>query len=213
MGVVTLATLALAASPAFSDADRRWTLRLEGGVYQSSGDAATWTQDGAAGPETARLELTDGSGFGAGLEYRVTRRFGLDVSVMFGSYGSDFRVDTATGSLLDSEDIDTSLHTLGVNYHFRPEHRWDIYVGGFVAMAAYDGVIYLSEPGRRDKLTWDDDIGFGARLGVDAPFRAGSPWVGTAQLRFLATILESEFAGRDLDLDPLIATVGIGRRW
>ena len=60
----------------------------------------------------------------------------------------------------------------------------------------------------------DDDFGFGFRAGVDVPIRNDSPWIVSVGVRFVSVILETEAKqARDLDLDPTLATMGIGYRF
>ena len=77
----------------------------------------------------------------------------------------------------------------------------------------FDDVIFLTAAARPEKLTFDDDHGLGAKLGVDVPLRSGSRWFLSAEACFLVTIMESEVAGQDLDFDPLIVSLGVSFRF
>jgi len=79
-------------------------------------------------------------------------------------------------------------------------------------MATFDGVIFLTEEGLREKRPFDDDTGFGLKLGVDVALGAESRWSFNAEVRYLLVLMEAESdsGGRDLDLNPLIGSIGIG---
>ena len=66
---------------------------------------------------------------------------------------------------------------------------------------------------RAHKLSFDDDLGFGLRAGVDVPIGHGGSWIVSAGLRYLKAILESDGTGEDLDLDPLMVSIGVGYRF
>ena len=49
--------------------------------------------------------------------------------------------------------------------------------------------------------------------GIDRPLKQKGGWSFTAELRYLLTIMESEGASEDLDLDPVIPSIGIAYRF
>ncbi len=205
--VVLSSTPLLAAEPE----DNRWTVRLYGaGLYPSGSDVRN---EIAAG--LATFGVSSGTGFGVDLAYRLSSAISLEVGYLVGDFEADFTLDTGAGQLTDTEDIAMDTLSLGVNYHFTPESRADLHAGVLVAMSTFDGVIFLTEEGLREKRPFDDDVGFGLGIGVDIPFGASSRWSFNARIRYLIVIMEAESAsgGRDLDLDPLIPSIGIGYRF
>ena len=100
------------------------------------------------------------------------------------------------------------------NYHFAPGKRADLYAGVWGGFSYYDDIIF-SFPGEDfdEILRFDDDLGFGVKLGVDVPFKRNSRWIFTSEARYLTTILEGEIAGQDLDVDPLMLSLGVGYRF
>ena len=122
-------------------------------------------------------------------------------------------MESAALSLRDSDQIGTYATTLGVNYHLRRESRVDFYVGAFAGMINFDDIVFLTEVGRPDKRTFDDDTGFGAKVGVDVPFGKSESWTFSIAARYFAVIMEGEVAGQDLDLNPVFVSLGVGRRF
>jgi len=61
------------------------------------------------------------------------------------------------------------------------------------------------------ELDPDSQFTFGAVVGADLAFSADGPWVGTAAIRYAPLSLEDSPV--DLDVDPLIFTIGLGYRF
>ena len=164
--------------------------------------------------ETATHDVTeDGSGFALGLEYRWRPRLGIELGVLIAEMDTTLHVAGAGSTLVGVETLGLESVALGVNWHLAPARRLDAAIGLFVAQTTFDDVIFLSEVGRSDKHTFDDDHGFGVKAALDVPFRRGGRWAVGLELRYLITILESEVAGQDLDLDPLQAALGVVYRF
>lgn len=189
----------------------RWIGRVHGVAMQSSGDEVT-VVDPVAG-ETSILGIGDGSGFALGVEWMLNPRLGFDAGILFGDLDTDFKLQAGSVSLTDSEETGVEAYTVGLNYQLTPEARADVYVGAFFGMIFFDDTIFLTEAGRSDKRVFDDDTGFGLRVGVDVPFGETSPWSFSAELRYFDVILEGEVAGQDIDFKALIPAVGVSRSW
>lgn len=155
----------------------------------------------------------DAPAFGLGLEYRLTRRLAIAFSATFLDLDNDFVLEAQGVPLRDTESMRVESFALGVDWHPMTERRADLRVGLFTAQTTFDDVIFLTELGRRDKLTFDDDYGFGVVLGVDWPLRPGGSLTLGGEVRYLVTILESEIEGEDLDYDPLALGVTLGYRF
>lgn len=187
-----------------------WTVRVVGLGWIPS-DAMVAGRTAAAEP--FRFGVSEGAGLGLALEYRLGRRWGLEGAANFADMETDFRLETGGVVLTDTDEVDVSSYSLGVNYHFTPESRADFFVGAFVAETFVDDSIFLTEAGRLDKVVFDDDVGYGLQLGVELPLSPGGHWSLTAGVRYILTILEGEIAGLDDDLDPLIPWIGVGYRF
>jgi outer membrane protein W len=59
----------------------------------------------------------------------------------------------------------------------------------------------------------DDDLGLGLQLNVEVPIGSRDHWSFVAGLRLVKLLMESEVPGQDLDLNPIVPTVGIGYRF
>lgn len=195
-------------------AQSHWTLRAHGAVWTQISDQVTVTRDSAAGtPESGVHSISDGSSAGVGLEYRVTPRLGIELGFLVGRLDTEFRSGTAAGTVTDSDAFDTYATTLGLLYHFRPDSPTDLYLGVFSQQLNFSDVTFQTAAGSSRKLTFDDDYGIGIKLGFDRPFRRQSSWLFSADVRYVLTLLEAEVAGEDLDVDPLILSVGVGYRF
>lgn len=187
--------------------DSRWSARLSALGISSSGDAVT-TDAGA------RFEVGDGGGFGLDLGYHFRSNFEIELSLMFaGDIESDYRLDVAGLSLTHNQDVSTEGVWVGGNYHFTRDGRADFFAGAFAGLTYFDGVdAVFPLVGHREKLAFDDDLGFGVRIGVDVGLGENRAWFVSAGARYLSTILEAE-SGSDVDLDPLILSIGFGHRF
>jgi outer membrane protein W len=190
----------------------RFTLRGYGAFLSPTGDAVSVDHPESL-ERTTHTVTEDGSGFGLSAEYRWRPRLGVELGVLVADVDSGFRLESGSAAVTDVEAMGIESVSLGLNWHLAPERRFDFALGVFVAQTTFDDVIFLTEAGRPVKLTFDDDHGFGVKAGLEAPFRRGGPWVVGFELRYLITILESEIAGQDLDLDPVLVLVGVGYRF
>lgn len=194
-------------------ADERWTLTAGGAWLSPAGDEVTVSQGPPFAEQRETQEISDeATGFALGLEYRWTPRIGVELGLLLVEMDTTYRLEVAGFAFTDTEAMDLESVLLGVNWHLTPERRVDVSIGGFVAQTKPEDVIFLTEIGGRAKRVFDDDIGFGLKVGLEVPLRPQSAWGLTASVRYLDTILESETPGQDLNLDPVVATVGVRYR-
>ncbi|MDX1501478.1 MAG: OmpW family outer membrane protein [Thermoanaerobaculia bacterium] len=164
------------------------------------------------GGEPFAFRVEGGLGAGLEAEYRIRPRLGIELAALAADL--DAELVTAPGGqvLRDTESAAFELFSAGVNYH-RPVGGFDLHVGAFAAIVYFDDVVFLTEVGRSDKLVFDDDTGFGIKLGLDRAIGASGRWLVSLSTRYLGAILEGETAGQDTDLDPLIVSLGIAYRF
>lgn len=210
-GILALWIFVPSALVAEKTGQSRWIGRVHGVALQSAGDQVTFVDPVAS--ETSVLGIGDGSGFGLGVEWMLNPRFGFDAGILVGDIDTEFTLRAGLRSLTDSEETGVEAYTVGLNYHLTPEARADVYVGAFFGMIFFDDTIFLTEAGRSDKRVFDDDTGFGLRVGVDVPFTETSRWSFSAELRYFDAILEGEIAGQEIDFNALIPAVGVSRRF
>lgn len=193
-------------------ADSRWTVRSQASLWTAIDARAEVT---AAGEEPAIQSVSDGASFGLAVEFLVRPKLGLELGFLVGGLDTDLTFNDAGGRLADSDRFDLYATTLGVNYHLAqtPRKRAGVHLGAFVQQSNYSDVTFLNRAGSRRTLAFDDDYGAGVKIGVDLPFKAEGRWLFNADLRYVATILETEAGGQDLELDPLVISIGLGYRF
>jgi hypothetical protein len=244
LGRLTTATLicvVCVCTPAL--ADQRWSVRGYFGWLDSSG-SPTQSPESPWPPDVClvlgdcyALDTGGGSGFGAGVEYRVTpHRIGIELGAMRADIGTqvefnqtfafpnpdpppDFFYDSTTIEG-PSFEVDFIPIYLGANVHvMNPGNRVDVYVGLFYAKLSYgDGsTTLLDEPVRYDV---DDDNGWGGSLGFDVSL--GKRWFVGGNARYIqseTTITVTSAAdgsavgSASLQYDPFIVTFGGGIRF
>lgn len=212
----TLALLLLPTAVAAQVVEQpRWIIRGFGAQVQTGGaedfvDASTPGQ-----VDHTKVRVDNGTGFGLAAEYRMTCRLGLEGGYIFAPLDAHFLYDANNEWLRGDDDLDTDLITLGLNIHLTPEARADLYVGPLVAWANY-GNPEFNVGGSLGTVegSFDDEFGFGAQLGLDLPFRAGGNWALNGAVRYLALGADGTVRQpMDLDLDPLIASLGLAYRF
>lgn len=203
-----LTVLGVAGAPGALAQEAKWTVRGALAQVMPSGDDLS-----AALPDGSRFRFAadDGAGLGLELEYRVRPRLGIELAALRADLDAELSI--AAGGLTDREESAFELYSAGVNYLVTPGRRLQVHAGAFVAMVFFDDVIFFTESGRGDKLVFDDDVGFGVKLGLGRALGTQSCWVVSLDVRYLQAILEGEAPGQDADLDPLIVSVGIGYRF
>jgi hypothetical protein len=165
-------------------------------------------------PSSAAFTLDDGSGWGLGLEYRLTRRLGVEAQAIVADLDSELELRFGVPVNLigvDRREVGIDLYSLGLNVHLTPERRLDVYAGLLGALVSYDD--FRGQVGgitfRREGI---DDTAVGLALGADLFLDRSRRWAATAAVRQLWSTGD---AGDDLgiDVDPRIVTAGVAVRW
>ncbi len=209
--VVALAVTTAVQTTRAADDDPAWTVRFDVAWADPSGDfEATATGAGT-------LETSFDSGFGAGLrgEYQFSPRFGLDLGVL--SVGSvDISAGVVGGTTGSNLEVSSFTPvTVGLNVHLTPDRPLDLYVGPVLAWVSYSGLdIRTAIATAGSSVSVDDDVGFGAIIGLDVPLGEWG-WLIQANLRFIATDISNSGVAVTIDskFDPLIVSVGFGYRF
>jgi outer membrane protein W len=200
----------------------RWIVRGYGAWVNPTGSRSE--AEGAIASPTASATATEeevtqiwhknGTGFGFDIEFLVTPNIGLEATALFAQTETHFMYDNPNVWLMDQQDTDFGMFTLGANYHFTPTSRVDFFAGAFVAFTSYDTARFsFDDPDQEFDYDFDDDTGFGLNAGVDIPFKVGSPWIFTAGLNYVITSADDKNSPIDADADPWIGTLGIGYRF
>lgn len=208
MIAVLLATgAASAATPA-----ERFCLRVFGVGLSVTGDEIRLAD--AAAADGARFSLADGSAVGFELEYLWRPRIAVELMAHFGDYDAGLEPAAGAAGLASRGSLGSETYTLGVNYRAVTRGRLELSLGAFGGFSYYDDVT-LAHPatGRPEVFRFDDDLGFGAKLGLDVALDAERRWLAGLVVRYQSSILEGEVAGRDMDVDPLSLALGVGYRF
>lgn len=191
-----------------AQATERFKLRaLASGLFPSSDEILVGS---GAGPN-ARFSLADGSAVALELEFEWRPRIAFELMMSFGEY--DAELAAVSGGSPARADLGTETYTLGVNYLLAHVGKAELWAGAFGGFSYYDDVTLVDATGRPEVFRFDDDLGFGAKIGLDLPLGGTSPWLANVALRYQSSILEGEVAGQDMDVDPLFVTVGVGYRF
>lgn len=159
--------------------------------------------------------IDDGSGWGLGLEYRLSSRIGVEAIGLVANLEGSFRVErlippdlliVATGPA----ELEAQYFGVALNVHLLPERRVDVYAGPLVTIARY-GEFEGQSAGGSLRIDFSDGTALGVGAGIDVPVRGSPTWTFCAGARRLwATARAGDL---ELDLDPWIATAGVAYRW
>jgi outer membrane protein W len=203
--------LAAAAAGAASAADERWQVRLAG-----------------VSAQTDALGQADSSqGWGLGLEYRFSPRFGVELGGLTTEPEGAAEVELFAGTRLIFESSFRMTPVLArLNVHLLPGRRVDLYVApvaGYVRMsdvtlrirAEGTGDARAEEAVFEERIGTEDELAWGAALGVDIPVGHGGSalTLGATYLRLPLTVSGPDGSEQGGDIDPLLLHVGYGFRF
>jgi outer membrane protein W len=211
---VVLLVIAVASPAAGIAADRDWLIRVAGVSVDSDANAVEviGTNEGIA------ITTSSAFGFGLDLEYRASRWVGLDFGVLSAtpSVGTSIEVGWKSISISADAGVTMTPITAGLNVHLTPDSRFDVYLGPLLAYVVYDSFTLTAGPGLSESFRSENDLGFGANLGVDVGLGDNGRWTLSAAIKYIDTTLEANpsdgSAGRT-DLDPMIVGFGFGYRF
>ena len=142
------------------------------------------------------------------------QRIGIEMAAFVSSHDSGMVLSNDLGTFAATDSTSFRTFSLGANYHFNSEGRARWSLGGFVPWIYVDPTDHVF-PGlsRTEHRYYDQDYGIGVKGGMDWSFAADSPWTLTIEGRYMALlIMESETVG-DVDVDPLVLSIGLGYRF
>jgi outer membrane protein len=201
---IALSTLPVAA---FAE-DTPWQIRFSVVSIDPSGTSVRVAETG----ESISYNSSSGTGLGVELEYRASRRLGIDFGVLSASPGIDVEVGVDPFTIGASGDLSTTPIFAGLNFHLTPGSRFDLYLGPLLAYVRYGGFKLAAGPGLVETFTTEDDFGFGGVVGLDIGL-GDSRWLFSAAVRYIDTSLEaasSDGGPGTTDIDPTIYSVGVG---
>jgi len=194
-----------------------WALRGFGAVLATADDTLRSGQPIDPLPPLVEQSVTldDGSGFGLALEYRATRRLGIEALALFADLDVDVRLhplDPPGPDATETRQVSSDLFGVGLNLHLTPGRWIDVYVGPLVARVRY-GDLRSHAGGFGYAADFDDDTALGITLGADLPLGRSGAWAVTAALRQLWSTAAVTGTNNEVDVDPLIASAGFAYRW
>jgi outer membrane protein W len=170
--------------------------------------------------EVATLEADSAIGPFFGFEFMVSDLIGIDGTIIYTTHDidSDFFVEEGGEVVFDDCMTigDVSVMPLFVSAHFHVVQNdlLDYYIGPTIGYVMY-GDLKLIPEFEEDDVPLKDDFGIGVVTGIDVPFGSGG-WNFVTALRYIKTaaeIDEPEVTGIEIDIDPWILQVGVGKRW
>jgi outer membrane protein len=188
-----------------------WRLRLFAVSMNPTGDEVVVEGSGE------RISFDAGGGYGGGfeLEYRVSRRLGIDFGVLTASPVIDVLIDEVGVISASAQPRITPIYA-GLNVHLTPDSPLDLYIGPMLAYVIYSSFDLVVDPWfYREGFVTENDFGIGVNVGLD--IRLGDAgWLFTAAFKYLDTTLAAsppdESVGRT-DIDPMIFSIGVGYRF
>jgi outer membrane protein W len=83
-----------------------------------------------------------------------------------------------------------------------------------LGLFSYDSVkINLPVLYRQVSIDFDDQFSYGLNAGIDMPFKEDGPVFFTLALKYLVSDLKESGGPREIAIDPLIGSLGIGFRF
>jgi outer membrane protein len=209
--IVVAAAICALCPTAANAGDSPWRFRLFAVSMDPTGDTVFVPDTGE------RIHFDAGGGYGGGLEleYRASRRLGIDVGALTASPVIDVLIDEV-GVISASARPRISPVYAGVNFHLTPDSTADLYVGPLLAYVVYSSFDLVTDPWfLREWFVTENDWGIGINAGLDVRLGDGG-WLLTAAFKYVDTTLEAsppdESIGKT-DIDPMIFSIGVGYRF
>jgi len=195
--------------------DFRWIARgYYVHVWPGSKELHVENPVGETPPIFTQFWVDGGNGYGAEVEWLWKPAIGIWGGLTFANMKTSLMFDQGDIWLTSTDRVDMRQWNLGLNYHFTPNRRADIFAGVYAAWVGYSSsTFYFPEVDRNYQIKYDDELTYGLNLGVDFPISVGSPWVITGGLRYIGADLEGDNNIYSLAVDPLQGFIGIGYRW
>ncbi len=151
--------------------------------------------------------------------YMLAPHWGVELILGYSNHdvkASGSAADLGLGKVIDAKALPP---TLTLQYHFLPNAKIRPYIGAGVNYTYFfDEKVTgpLDQPGAKIKM--DDSLGFAAQAGVD--FAINNDWFVNLDVKWIDMETTAHFTGTtagsakiDVDVDPIIWSVGIGRRF
>lgn len=205
--IVALAMVVIASPARAEEDDSSWRVGAEFAWVDPCGDFVATTGNG----DTVRGSYNTGFGAGVRGEYRFSRLYGVELSVL-GAGSVEWYAGTA-GSYVRVSAFAPVM--AGFNFHLTPDRRVDFYVGPMLGLVRYSDVEFRAAFGEvSTTVAIENDFAWGAITGLEVPIgRRG--WRVQGSLRYIETDIRDSGGPISIDneFDPLILSVGFGYRF
>jgi outer membrane protein W len=182
--------------------------------YPGSDTLNVENPEGFEPPIMTQFWADGGNGFGGEVEYMFRPNVGLWGGVAFSNIKTSLRYEQGDIGLTGTDRVDLRQFSLGGNYHFTPDRRFDIYAGVLASWVNFSSSTFnFSEVDRDYQVKYDNELSGGLNLGIDFPFSDGSPWLLSGGLRYMFLALEGDANVYHITIDPLQLFIGVGYRW
>jgi len=147
--------------------------------------------------------------------YMIDRNWGLELILAY----SEHNVNTALAGLGDIAEVKVLPPTLTLQYHFSPDSNIRPYVGAGLNYTYFfsEDVTGALNPGTAD-IKLDDSWGLAAQAGVDID--VSEDWFVNFDVKYIDISTDAHITNSlvgtvdvDVDIDPIVWGVGIGRRF
>lgn len=212
---LVIVILMMPAASAFAQ-ESKWVVQGHAAYFSTATDdsAVVTTQPPPLGDESISQSVSSGPGAGFAVEYRWSEHIGIEAAAFLSFHDTDMTISNDLGTFTATDETRFRLFTLGINYYFETDggRRWSL--GGFVPRMFTDGTDHVfPELNRSEGRAYDQDYGLGIKGGMDWSFASDSPWTLSVEGWYMPQlIMESETIG-DVDVDPLVVSIGIGYRF
>jgi opacity protein-like surface antigen len=202
----------LAASSAAAAAEPGWVLRVSGAWADPDFSFRQVDEE-----QEVRLDVDSEIGFAVDVEYRFSNRLGIDVGVTWVELDTTLTVGIPDViSLSFDDDLSFTPITAALNIYLTPSSAVDLYIAPMIAWVQYGDLEYELEGVGRLGVAIDDDLAWGAAVGLDVPIGERG-WMVSAAASYIDTDLdgtEQDEGGREsFDFNTIGVKVGVGYRF
>jgi outer membrane protein W len=206
-----IALVLCAGSRAAAETERGWGIEVSGGSVQS----------------VSELGLDSSAGFGLALEYRASRRLGVQLGVLTSEIDSEFGFEFFDLDLLVIESRLRMTPVLArLDVHLTPDRKVDLYMGPVLGYVRYGDIktevrsdVFGNEPISVGRVRTRDGFAWGAQIGMDIPmgsrgtfFTLGATYL-QAEVETSEETDEGALVDSSFDLNPFVVQAGFGYRF
>ncbi len=159
------------------------------------------------------IETDNGVGLGLSANFYLTERLSTEIGVFGLSFDADMQFQDIEFKM---DAVELIPVTLGLQYHFVPESRWDPYVGAGAAWVSASDVqsTDLDNLGV-GAIDLDDEVSWFANAGVG--YRLGDHFGLALDVRYIdygpTSTSKATGATEELELSPLVTSLGLRVRF